>query len=166
MSSSRVIRARDLIAALEMLADKRDAIRRRSTATCRCDRGLDLPCGTVSLRKDTRRPFSRVLVANRGEIAVRIMRTCRDLRGVETVAVYSDADVDAAHVRMADAAVRLGPAPAGGSYLRGAAVGRGRAQTRAEVFHPGYGVPVGTSDVRARANTTPGWSSSDRDPMR
>ena len=93
---------------------------------------------TVSLRKDSGRPFSRILIANRGEIAVRIMRTCRDL-GIETVAVYSDADVDATHVRMADAAVRLGPAPAGESYLRGDAIIEAAGQTGAEAIHPGYG---------------------------
>jgi acetyl/propionyl-CoA carboxylase alpha subunit len=91
------------------------------------------------LRKDSRgRPFARVLIANRGEIALRIIRTCRDL-DIETVAVYSDADVDAAHVDAADAAVRLGPAPAGESYLRADAIIDAALATGAEAIHPGYG---------------------------
>ena len=93
------------------------------------------------MRKDSgndARPFARVLIANRGEIALRIIRTCRDL-DIDTVAVYSDADVDAAHVRAADAAVRLGPAPAGESYLRGEAIIAAALSTGAEAIHPGYG---------------------------
>ena len=83
-------------------------------------------------------PFRRVLVANRGEIAVRIIRACHEM-GMEAAAVYSDADADAAHVRMADAAVRLGPAPATESYLMIAAVVAAAVAAGAEAVHPGYG---------------------------
>ncbi len=92
-----------------------------------------------SLRKDSRgRPFGRILIANRGEIALRIIRTCRDL-GVEAVAVYSDADIDAAHVAAADDAVRLGPASAAESYLRADAIIEAALASGAEAIHPGYG---------------------------
>jgi acetyl-CoA carboxylase biotin carboxylase subunit len=80
----------------------------------------------------------RLLVANRGEIALRIFRACRDL-GIETVAVYSDADRAAPHVVAADYAVRLGPAPAIESYLSIPALLAAAAKTKATLVHPGYG---------------------------
>ncbi|NGO14487.1 ATP-grasp domain-containing protein [Streptomyces sp. HC44] len=82
--------------------------------------------------------FDTVLVANRGEIAVRIIRTLRSL-GVRSVAVFSDADADARHVREADTAVRIGPAPAGESYLSVERLLEAAASSGAQAVHPGYG---------------------------
>jgi acetyl-CoA carboxylase biotin carboxylase subunit len=83
-------------------------------------------------------PFRRVLIANRGEVAVRIIRTCREL-GMEVVAVFSDADASARHVRLADEAVRIGPAPASDSYLGIERIVEAALATGCEAIHPGYG---------------------------
>ncbi|MFP6837439.1 MAG: biotin carboxylase N-terminal domain-containing protein, partial [Pseudomonadales bacterium] len=82
--------------------------------------------------------FKKILIANRGEIACRVIRTARAM-GIQTVAVYSDADAQALHVRMADEAVRIGPAPSADSYLRIDRIVDACKARGAEAVHPGYG---------------------------
>ena len=82
--------------------------------------------------------FSKVLIANRGEIALRIVRACQEL-GVRSVAVYSDADAHAPHVREADEAVHIGPAPSAESYLKGDRIIQAALDRGVEAIHPGYG---------------------------
>jgi acetyl-CoA carboxylase biotin carboxylase subunit len=84
------------------------------------------------------RSFKKILIANRGEIAVRIMRTCRAM-GIASVAVYSDADENAPHTRLADQAVHIGPSPATESYLNIDRIIEAASKTRADAIHPGYG---------------------------
>ncbi|OAH98328.1 acetyl-CoA carboxylase biotin carboxylase subunit [Methylomonas methanica] len=82
--------------------------------------------------------FEKIVIANRGEIALRILRACREL-GIKTVAVYSEADRDLKHVRLADEAVCIGPAASAGSYLNIPAIISAAEVTDAEAIHPGYG---------------------------
>ena len=94
--------------------------------------------GVVSTSSTGARPISTLLVANRGEIALRVMRSAQ-ARGIRTVAVYSDADREAPHVRAADVAVRIGPTPAATSYLDIEALLVAARRTGADAVHPGYG---------------------------
>ena len=82
--------------------------------------------------------FKRVLIANRGEIAVRVIRACQEL-GIETVAIYSDADKNALHVQMADMQCRVGSADATDSYLNKEAILLAASNSEADAIHPGYG---------------------------
>jgi acetyl-CoA carboxylase biotin carboxylase subunit len=82
--------------------------------------------------------FEKILIANRGEIAIRVIRACKEL-GVGTVAVYSEADADSLHVAYADEAVCIGPPPATASYLQMPALITAAQQRGAEAIHPGYG---------------------------
>ena len=82
--------------------------------------------------------FEKVLVANRGEIAVRIIRACKELN-IRTVAIYSEADVNSMHVQLADEAICIGTAPAGDSYLRIDRIVSAAEITDVDAIHPGYG---------------------------
>ena len=82
--------------------------------------------------------LKKILIANRGEIALRVVRACQEL-GVISVAIYSDADAHAPHVREADEAVRIGPPPSSESYLLGNAIIEAAKRVGADAIHPGYG---------------------------
>jgi 3-methylcrotonyl-CoA carboxylase alpha subunit len=110
--------------------------------------------------------FSSLLIANRGEISRRIMRTARRL-GVRTVAVYSDADAEAAFVREADEAVWIGAAPAAESYLKGERIIEAALDTGAEAIHPGYGFlseNAGFAEAVVKAGLT--WIGPPGDSIR
>ena len=82
--------------------------------------------------------FKKILIANRGEIALRVIRTCKEM-GIKTVAVYSKADEESLHVRFADEAVCIGPAPSNKSYLKISNIIAAAEITNADAIHPGYG---------------------------
>jgi len=98
-------------------------------------------------------PIKKILIANRGEIALRIMRCCRDL-GIQTVAVYSTADRDLKHVRLADEAVCIGPPPSAQSYLNIPAIISAAEITRAAAIHPGYGFLAENADFAERVESS------------
>jgi len=98
-------------------------------------------------------PLKKILIANRGEIALRIMRCCRDL-GIKTVAVYSTADRDLKHVRLADEAVCIGPPASAKSYLNIPAIISAAEITRADAIHPGYGFLAENADFAERVESS------------
>jgi acetyl-CoA/propionyl-CoA carboxylase biotin carboxyl carrier protein len=110
--------------------------------------------------------FEKVLVANRGEIAVRVMRACEEI-GVDTVAVYSDADKHSGHVRYADEAYNVGPARAADSYLDHEAIIDAAEQADADAIHPGYGFLAENAEFAGKVEDTDGvtWVGPSADAM-
>ena len=109
--------------------------------------------------------FKKILIANRGEIACRVIRTAKAM-GIETVAVYSDADARAPHVRMADESVRLGPAPAAESYLKAELIIDACKATGRRGGASGLWLPVRARELREALERRPGSPSSGRRPRR
>jgi acetyl-CoA carboxylase, biotin carboxylase subunit len=93
--------------------------------------------------------FEKILIANRGEIALRIQRACREM-GIKTVVVHSEADAEAKYVRLADESVCIGPAPSAASYLNVPAIIAAAEVTDAEAIHPGYGFLSENADFAER----------------
>ena len=107
--------------------------------------------------------FDCILIANRGEIACRIIRTAKRL-GIRTVAIHSDIDADALHVEMADHAVSLGGETAAESYLKGDAIIAAAVESGAQAIHPGYGFLSGTQPLHAPVSKTISFLSAHRQP--
>ena len=117
------------------------------------------------MRKDSEPSGSsirRILVANRGEIAIRVMRACREM-GLESVAIYSDADREAPHVMAADQALRVGPPAAADSYLNVDAILEAARRSGADAIHPGYGF-LSENAGFTRASEAAGLTGSARRP--
>jgi acetyl-CoA carboxylase biotin carboxylase subunit len=113
--------------------------------------GRERPAGRIrpALFRDRLSMFEKILIANRGEIALRILRACREL-GIKTVAVHSEADTEAKYVKLADESVCIGPAPSAQSYLNMPAIISAAEVTDAEAIHPGYGFLSENADFAER----------------
>ena len=105
--------------------------------------------------------FSKLLIANRGEIAVRVIRACKEM-GIRTVAVYSRADKEALHVSLADESICIGPAPSADSYLNQRALLSAALSTDCKAIHPGYGFLSGTPTSPTCASAAASTSSAPR----
>ena len=105
--------------------------------------------------------FKKILIANRGEIALRVIRTCKEM-GIKTVAVYSTADNDSLHVRFADEAVCIGPPPKSRLYLNIPRIMAAAEITNADAIHPGYGFLPKTPPLPKSAAITTSSSSAPR----
>ena len=103
---------------------------------------------SMSTAQSSKPPFDKILIANRGEIAVRIMRTCKEM-GISTVAIHSEADASGLHVRHADEAICIGPAASAQSYLQIERIVKAVQMTGAQAVHPGFGFLSENNDFAA-----------------